>query len=265
MGSLSFFLFGLIFGSFANCVIYRLNHNKNPLKGRSFCPQCHHQLAWNDNIPLFSFLILKGKCRYCRKKISWQYPLVELSAGILFLLISLSPNSLYSLSSPSCLLTKIYLCFLAIDFLIIFVSDLLYWTIPDETIIAGLLVTLLSFLIPSFSLLVFLNHLVTAFISFLFFFLLNRLTKGKGMAWGDVKLAFLLGLALGYPQIVVALYLAFTSGALIGLILIFLKKKKLRSPLPFGPFLTGATLVTFFIGLRLIELYKQLISFWVAK
>ena len=87
------FVFGTICGSFLNCVIYRLAlpsfslKNLGGLKGRSYCPHCKHILNWRDLIPIFSFLILKGKCRYCSQKISWQYPLVELATGILFVLV----------------------------------------------------------------------------------------------------------------------------------------------------------------------------------
>ena len=81
------FLFGLAAGSFLNCLIYRLEKNESFLKGRSYCPHCHHTLTWKDLIPILSFLILKGKCRYCGKKISWQYPLVEFFTAFTFLLI----------------------------------------------------------------------------------------------------------------------------------------------------------------------------------
>ena len=82
------FVFGLMIGSFLNCVIYRLETGENFLKGRSYCPYCKHVLNWQDLIPILSFLILKGKCRYCQQKISLQYPIVEISTGLLFLLIS---------------------------------------------------------------------------------------------------------------------------------------------------------------------------------
>ncbi len=81
------FIFGLIVGSFLNCIIYRLQTDESFLKGRSFCPNCKHTLSWQDLIPIFSFIILKGKCRYCQNKISLQYPLVELATGILFILV----------------------------------------------------------------------------------------------------------------------------------------------------------------------------------
>lgn len=80
------FAFGLFIGSFLNCVIYRLEQGKSFLKGRSYCPHCKHQLFWQDLIPVLSFFILRGKCRYCQKSISWQYPLVELATGIIFIL-----------------------------------------------------------------------------------------------------------------------------------------------------------------------------------
>ena len=79
------FVIGLTIGSFLNCLIWRL-HKKESMMGRSYCPKCHHKLAWYDNIPVFSFLVLGGKCRYCKKKISWQYPVVEFITGVLFVI-----------------------------------------------------------------------------------------------------------------------------------------------------------------------------------
>ena len=88
IASVFIFLLGLVIGSFLNCVVYRLNEKKSFVSGRSFCPECKHSLAWYDLVPVFSFVFLKGKCRYCGKPISWQYPIVEISTGSIFLLIS---------------------------------------------------------------------------------------------------------------------------------------------------------------------------------
>ena len=125
--------FGLIVGSFLNCVIYRLEEGKSFLKGRSFCPDCKHTLSWRDLIPLLSFLILKGKCRYCQKKISWQYPSVELSTGILFLLI-------FNYTFPNLLATGYWLL-VASFLIIIFVYDLKHYVIPDKVIYPAIMVS----------------------------------------------------------------------------------------------------------------------------
>jgi len=125
------FLFGLVVGSFLNCVIYRLETEQSFLKGRSFCPHCGYPLAWKDLIPLLSFLILKGKCRYCGEKISGQYPLVELATGTLFLLVA------YYFLFPLNVIHIVKTCYLLIvaSFLIvIFVYDLKHYIIPDKVI-----------------------------------------------------------------------------------------------------------------------------------
>lgn len=247
--SLFVFLFGLAVGSFLNVVVYRLNHHKNPLKGRSFCPKCKHQLSWLDNMPLLSFLLLKGRCRYCRSPISWQYPLVELATALLSLLVF---N--WSRENTATTLGLFYYLFITYSLITIFVSDFLYQTIPDEVsvpaIIAGFLWALgqqnLSFVI-------------TGAAAALFFYLLYFFTKGKGMAFGDVKLALLMGLFLGWPKIIIALYLAFLTGAVVGLGLILFKKKKFGQTIAFGPFLTASTLASLFWGESIFAFYQLLI------
>ena len=134
------FLFGLTIGSFLNCVIYRLEKSESFLKGRSYCPNCKHILGWQDLIPVFSFLILKGKCRYCQQKISWQYPLVELFTGLIFLFV------FYILHSTFYILIS---CFL----IVIFVYDLKYSLIPDKIIYPAIILSLIfnfQFLILQF-------------------------------------------------------------------------------------------------------------------
>jgi len=242
-----FFLFflGLFFGSFINCVVYRLNNGLSPLKGRSICPKCKHQLAWFDNIPLLSFILLGGKCRYCGKPISWQYPLVELASGALTLSI-FNFQFFPSIAGSRCGGT-IFNLIITYSLLAIFVSDLVYTTIPDELVYPTLLIVFIYLLIfrP-------LNFLISNFlISFStagFFYLLVLITRGRGMGLGDVKLAGLMGLILGWPKIIIALYLAFLTGAFFGVILILLKKKKFGQHIPFGPFLATATFISIFWG-----------------
>ncbi|MDO8601418.1 MAG: prepilin peptidase [bacterium] len=238
--SLFIFIFGLIAGSFLNSVIYRLEQGQSFIKGRSFCPHCKHQLAWQDLIPLFSFLILKGKCRYCRQKISWQYPLVELTAGLLFVLI------FFVQGWPSLGWNLIIACF----FIIIFVYDLKHYIIPDRVIYPAIIMAWIF----NFSLVPILSALGAAF----FFFLIVLASKGKGMGIGDIKLAFLMGLFLGWPNIAVALFSAVFLGAIIGIGLIISAKKTLKSEVPFGPFLAVGTFLALFWGEKIINFYLNL-------
>ena len=147
-----FFVFslGLIIGSFLNCVIYRLSKKESFLKKRSYCPRCKHTLSWQDLIPIFSFLILRGKCRYCKKSISFQYPLVEFATGSLFLII-VSQNLDSLLSTPFIFwLLNICFLFLVSSFLvIIFVYDLKHYIIPDRVIYPAILVAIIWYLISS--------------------------------------------------------------------------------------------------------------------
>jgi len=138
----AFFCIGLIIGSFLNCLIYRLNIGQSVLKGRSYCPKCKHRLSWRDLVPVLSYLELNGKCRYCRKTISSQYPLVELAAGILFAAVAviLEPGIVYSFDFAAYNLFGLAYYWLAVSSLIVvFVYDLKWFIIPDEIILCGLL------------------------------------------------------------------------------------------------------------------------------
>jgi len=241
------FIFGLIVGSFLNCVIYRLEIGKSALKGRSFCPHCQHQLKWQDLIPIFSFLILRGKCRYCKKPIFWQYPLVELITGILFLLFFIFHFSFFIFIISSFLI-------------IIFVYDLKHYIIPDKIIYPAIVIAFLYQLFNHWSLIInHLNFIYSALGASFFFLLIVLASRGKGMGIGDIKLGFLMGLILGWPNILVALFLAFLIGAIIGIGLMISRKKTLKSEVPFGPFLVTGTFLALFWGQNIINWYLNLI------
>lgn len=227
--------FGACVGSFLNVVVYRLNHNLSPLKGRSFCPRCKKKIPWQDNIPLVSFLFLKGKCRFCHSPISWQYPLVELGTGavtyIVFRISYLAGDDI---------LSTIYYLLITYALIALFVSDFRYRTIPDEIVYPAILISLL------YSIYYTPYTLLTGIGAGLFFLALVLATRGKGMGMGDAKLAGLMGLVLGFPGIVVALMLAFLTGAIAGVILVSIGKKHFREHIPFGPFLTSATWISLF-------------------
>ena len=133
------FIFGLIIGSFLNCMIYRLEINKGFLWGRSFCPHCKHELFWKDLIPVLSFFILGKKCRYCREIISWQYPLVELFTGLIFVLIIafMAPMAF----TASVAFMALWLFSIASLLIIIFVYDLKHYLIPDKVIYSAIVIT----------------------------------------------------------------------------------------------------------------------------
>ncbi len=250
-------LIGFSVGSFLNCLIYRLEIGKKPV-GRSFCPNCKHILFFLDLIPLFSFLFLKGKCRYCKKKISWQYPLLELLTAIIFVAI-------FSFISPSfflefILLINLFFCFSLL--LVIFIYDLKHYIIPNKIIYSAIVSAFFHIVIKFFienNSQIFINHIITAFLVFLFFFSIYFLTKEKGIGFGDVKYAFFLGLFLGFPNSLVALFFSFTAGAILGVILIGLKIKKRKDMIPFGPFLVLGTFIGFFLSEIIISWYFNLL------
>jgi len=236
------FIFGLAIGSFLNVVIFRLGTNESILVGRSHCPKCGAILKWYDLIPALSFLIQKGKCRYCEKKISFQYPIVEIITGFLFILI-LSKFGLDSLITYYLLLIS---CFL----IVIFVYDLKNYLILDKIVFPAIIIVLFYQILMGN----FLNPFLSALLASGFFLSLVLISKGKWMGMGDVKFAILMGLILGWPNILLALFLSFFSGAIIGIVLILFNKKGFKSQIPFGPFLVGSTI--------LIMLYGEYLNIW---
>lgn len=244
------FLFGLAVGSFLNVVIYRSKIKKSIFKPKSFCPHCKHVLAWYDLIPVLSFISLRGRCRYCHKKISLQYPLVELATGILFALFYLQAGGLNGKLFFDLFFTSILI--------IVFVYDLKHYLILDIIILVGAIGAILSSIFlgkPEFP-----QSLIGSFVGGGFFALLVLVSSGKWMGGGDVKLSFLIGLILGWPQILLALFIAFMVGSVIGLILIALKNKTLKSAVPFGTFLTASTIITMFFGDEILDWYLGLMG-----
>jgi len=259
------FLFGLIIGSFLNCVIYRLEHKQSFLRGRSFCPHCKHTLSWQDLIPVFSFLFLKGKCRYCKKRISWQYPLVEIATALLFLLIFnfkfliLNQFSIFNFETITYFL---YLLIIGSLLIIVFVFDLKHFIIPDKVIFPAIGLALVynfyQLLTTHYPLSTVLNNLYAAIGASAFFLFIVLVSRGKWMGIGDIKLAFLMGVLLGFPYILVALFFSFLIGAIIGIGLILAKRKTMKSEVPFGPFLVIGTFTALFWGEIIINWYWSL-------
>jgi len=249
------FVIGLIIGSFISSLTWRIPKNISIAKGRSICPKCKKKINWYDNIPLFSYIILSGKCRNCKKKISVRYPLIELFTGILFLIIYLGflncSGSLFS--SELCYWKGIignftlpyFLIFASILFVIL-VIDFEKQYIPDGF---SFLLIFLSFLLLILSdTNDFYLRLFVSFLPSLFLFLLYLITKGRGMGLGDVKLVLFGGMILDWKLVIIWMSLSFIIGAVVGLILIGLKKAKLGSKIPFAPFLIISFIMTLLWG-----------------
>jgi prepilin signal peptidase PulO-like enzyme (type II secretory pathway) len=249
------FIFGLCIGSFLNCLIYRLEKEQS-MMGRSYCPHCQHTLSWFDLVPVLSYLWLGGKCRSCHKKISIQYPLVELLTGFIFLLVFHFQIASFD-SYVSYSLLSFFWYYIASSLLVIFVYDLKFFLIPDKVLFPAILVAVLY----HFGL----TYFLAAALASGFFLALFLVSKGTWMGFGDVKLAILLGLLLGFPNILVGLFLAFFFGAVVGVTLMYAPLPKahkigLKSQLPFAPFLIAGTFVALFWGTTLIDFYTSFFS-----
>lgn len=242
-----FFLFiaGIFVGSFLNVLIDRLSREESVIKGRSYCEKCKKELAWYDLIPVLSFIFLKGRCRYCHTRLSAYYPLIELTTGVLFaavLFFVLGQNINFIT-----IINVIYYLFIASSLIVIFFADLKYGIIPDKIVFPSIIISLIYLFLIHNSL--FLIHVSAAFGASLFFLFLFLVTRGRGMGFGDVKFSFLMGLILGFPNIIVSLYIAFLTGAVVGCILIIWRKKRMfGTKIPFGPFLVLGTFLALFWG-----------------
>lgn len=244
---------GLSFGSFLGMAVSRLEKMISPSKkklaislfsGRSFCDNCKNKLKWWENVPTISFLALKGKCRCCHSPIPFWYLLIELATAAAFLLTFLFwQNNFLAFGFSSLVILLVYFL---ISLLLIFILffDWRVLIIPDEAVVALLGLTLVEKLIVGFSLV----NLYSSLGAFIFLFLLFLLTKGKGMGFGDVKFALFMGFFLGWPEILVAFYLAFLTGSLVGVIMILAKKAKFKQKIAFGPFLVLATFAGWWWG-----------------
>jgi leader peptidase (prepilin peptidase)/N-methyltransferase len=261
MSQFLFFLFGLIVGSFLNVVIFRLHSGDSFVGGRSRCLTCKTELKSKDLVPLLSFLLLSGKCRYCRTKLSWQYPFVELATAAAFVLISLTTP----IEDWAGIIFRLAISSL---FIVIAVYDFKYYLILDKIIYPAMFLVLgwniSTDLIGSCSIedanCSVAGGLLGALIASGFFALQYFVSKGRWIGFGDVKLGILLGLVAGYPTTIFLLFLAYILGAVVGLTLIATGKKDLSSRLPFGSFLSVSAIITLIYGQQIIGWYLNLLG-----
>lgn len=237
MSLILFFLLGLVFGSFANVLIWRIPKGLS-IGGRSICRKCKGRISWFDNIPLLSFILLHGKCRKCKSKISLRYPLVELITGIIFVLLYLKFGLSYQ---------TFFLALLSPILISIFFIDLDHRIIPDVLVFVGIGFSFLYLVFVSPQ--TFYSSIFVGLISSFFLLILHFITKGKGMGLGDCKFALLGGMIVGLPNIFHWFFGAFLTGAIVGCILILVKKYGFKSKIAFGPFLVFALFLTIFLRL----------------
>lgn len=260
------FLLGLAVGSFLNVVVYRMLTGDSFWKGRSKCPHCGKHIAWYDNIPLLSFVALRGRCRWCGKRISWRYPVLELLTGLLFVWWLQVGTLFFRLTQPPYTWVQpTFWLVVGVALVSMAVVDLYYGVLPDIfTVGVAVVAFLYRFgltLAGIMKLEDFLLYIASAVGASLFFGLLILVTKGKGMGWGDVKLAFAIGLLLGWPKTIIALAVAFLTGAGVGIILVIRGTRGLKQTVPFGPFLVAGTLSTLVWGEWVWQTYMSYLGF----
>lgn len=250
-------LLGLIFGSALTALISRQAKGERWWKGRSHCPACRHTLAVRDLVPVLSYLLLRGKCRYCRGTIGASYPVLELSTAALFVVAALvrlgpaawgGPEALAAPGWPLLLRDA-----LAIVVLVqIFTYDLWFGYILDQITLPAIALFLgvnLALGMPVQSL------LTGAAVGGGFFLAQYLLSGGAWIGGGDIRMGLLMGVLLGWPLILAALFLAYLSGGAVGAVLLASKRKTVGSQVPFGTFLSAATVAVLFWGDALVSWY----------
>lgn len=244
-----FFMFGAILGSFFNVVGERLPEGKSIVKPRSHCPKCKHTLTPIELVPIFSYIIQRGKCKNCKEKIPPIHPIYEFLCGLIFLLSYLSFNFSYELIIVLSLVSML---------LIIIVSDYLYMIIPDEVLIFfGIILIIEIFFI--YGIVALLYRILSGIIAFMIMFLIkivgDKIFKRESMGGGDIKLLFFFGLCLGWEMAIFSIFLGSMLGFPVSLIILKVKKDNV---LPFGPFLSLAAIIILLLHFDFTKLVELL-------
>lgn len=242
-----FFVLGLCVGSFLNVLIDRLPSEES-IGGRSHCDKCKKSLSPTDLVPVFSYLFLKGKCRYCKTGLSMQYPLIEILTGVTFVF-----TWAHIFGMGSSLIQTLGYFILLSSCIVIVVADAKYHIIPDHATLAFVMA---GFMIAN-------NHSIQTqlgggVVLFLILMCVFLVTRGKMMGFGDVKLAFGMGILFGVHDGLVSLYLSFLTGGLFSIGLLSTGVSKLKSKIAFGPFMIIGTLLMLFMGDRINRIIDRI-------
>ncbi|MCL5004629.1 MAG: prepilin peptidase [Patescibacteria group bacterium] len=275
---LALFFVGTAIGSFLNVISLRYKPGKklfseDVITGRSHCPHCRKILKWYELVPVFSFIIQKGKCRHCKHKLSWQYPLIETLSGLIFIFIPIV------LGAPMFAPRSIIWILIFFIFILIGLIDFRHYIIPDQLnfslAILGLFLISIKEKTRAFGMFegsfmghysglfglrdnIWVNHFFAALLGMLFFGLIIVLSRGRAMGWGDFKLVGPLGFIFGWPDILMIIFLSFIIGSVFVAPLLIKGVKKMKDVVPFGPFLIIASSLTFFFGYQIIDGYFSL-------
>lgn len=250
-------------GSFVNALVWRLHEDRDFINERSECVHCHHQLVFYDLVPVLSWVLLMGKCRYCHKKISWHYPLIELATAALFVFSYLYWP--FDLASGAGLVSFILWLFVCVIFMALISYDAFWKILPDKLVVP--LTGLATFfgLIRVFSIeqlpvaSAYLDLIGGVLVIAGLYFVLHWYSKGRWIGFGDVKLGISLGLILGFQESLLALFLANFIGLLFILPGMILGKIHSKSKIPFGPFLIVGCIISFLLGSKIIDWYFSII------
>ena len=237
---LALFFFGIICGSFANVCIYRLPENKSIVTGRSSCPNCKKKIIWYDNIPLLSFILLKSKCRFCKKPINSQYFIVELITAISFV-------SIYYFFGLT--LAALLLSILSVFFIIIFFIDLKHFIIPNELTFPLMIIGFFKSFDPNLNQTIFPNYVNSLIggvfgylIIWLIIFFYKKVRKKDGMGLGDAKLLAVVGFWFGWFSIPFTIFMSSVVALIFVLPSLINKSRKMSSQIPFGPYIIIAAI-----------------------
>lgn len=244
-------VFGAVIGSFLNVCIYRMPRDLSIIMPSSRCTSCNNPISPFDNIPILSYILLRGKCRYCKKYISLRYPLVEALNAFLYVVVLWR----YGLGWNSALY-----CILVSSLVVITFIDLDFQIIPDRITLVGIPVGLIagSFLLPDPFLRAAQLGYKTSLSGFLvgggLFYLIAVLSRG-GMGGGDIKMMAMVGALMGWKSVLLTMFLGSLAGSVVGLFLMIFKGKGRKSKIPFGPFLALGTIITLFFGQEIFIWY----------
>lgn len=269
---------GFLVGSFLNVVADRLLRDENFVKGRSRCEFCLTELRVNDLVPIVSFVYLKGRCRYCKEKLSYYYPIAEFMTAGLFVLMAWYSGAV-SYPTLDNVVEFVYLALIMSVFVIISLTDFKEKLIPDGVVFFGVILAFVfgilavaynyynlqqlvndnvlgKYLIQAGYMDQQLKRMVMSLMYtyastvgiFMFFYLLIVITKGRGMGGGDLKLSILIGLFNGFPLNIIAIFMGFLFGAIISVFLVAFKVKSMKDTVPFGPFMVAGSIFTLIYG-----------------
>lgn len=254
------FVFGTVIGSFLNVLIYRLPIGMDFKKGNSICTSCKHKLNWKDLFPLFSWIFLGGKCRYCKAKISSRYPIVEALNGASYVLVYLFLSGGNAIEGLNLKL----LGYMVVMSALIVVSwiDFEHQIIPDSMWIAifvgGLFIVGDSLINGYFSKEWIISRVIGLFAVSGLFFLIAFVTQGRAMGGGDIKLMAAVGFVLGWKAVLISLFMSAFFGVFFSIGRKIISKKEMKGVVPFGPFLAMGSAVCAFVGELIFDAYFNL-------